>query len=240
MANLAGKTILVTGAGHGIGNELCKHLSTIGAKVIAVSKSVDALKSLQSDCPNIDIIQVDLNNWNETKKLLASVPELDGLVNNAGVAVIKPFNELTESDFDCTFNVNIKAVFCVTQAVSDKLKYGSSIVNVSSLASSRAFAGHAAYGASKAAVDSLTKALALEFGPRKIRVNSINPTVILTQMGIANWSDPRKAGPLINRIPLTRLGEVSDAIDSICYLLGDQSSFVNGHHLLLEGGFSVS
>ncbi|XP_055908536.1 L-xylulose reductase [Eupeodes corollae] len=240
MADLKDKTILVTGCGHGIGNELCKHLSKLGVKVIAVSKSLEALKALQTEFPKIDIIQVDLKNWNETKKSLASVPPLDGLVNNAGVAVIKPFTELTEEDFDCTFNVNIKAIFCVTQAVAEKLKYGSSIVNVSSLASSRAFAGHAAYGASKAAVDSLTKALALEFGPRKIRVNSVNPTVILTKMGIENWSDPRKSGPLINHIPLTRLGEVSDAIDSIVYLLGSQSSFVNGHHLLLEGGYSVS
>lgn len=139
-----------------------------------------------------------------------------------------------------TFDVNIKAAFNVTQALLPQLKDGGSIVMVSSLAASRSFHGHAAYSASKAALDSLTRSLALELGPRKIRVNSVNPTVVLTNMGRQNWSDPMKAGPLLGHIPLKRFCEVDEVVASIVFLLGSQSSFVNGHHFNLEGGYSVS
>lgn len=108
-------------------------------------------------------------------------------------------------DFICSiFNVNIKGVFNVTQTLSPKLKDGAAVVNMSSQAARRALLGHTVYTASKAAVDYLSKSLALEFGPRKIRVNSLNPTAILTNMGRAVWSDPAKSGPLLNRIPLRR------------------------------------
>ena len=110
-------------------------------------------------------------------------------------------------------------------------------MNVSSLAGILAVPGHAAYSASKAALDALTKNWALEFGPRKIRVNSVNPTVIMTNMGRANWSNPAKAEPMLSRIPLKRFGEVKEVVDPIVYLLSDQSSFINGHILPVEGGF---
>lgn len=115
-----------------------------------------------------------------------------------------------------------------------------SIVNISSAASIGSLHGHSAYSATKAAVDSLTKSLALELGPRKIRVNSVNPTVILTNMGRQNWSDPAKCEPLLSKIPLHRFGEVYEVVDAIAYLLSDKSSYVNGHCLPIEGGLLVS
>lgn len=139
-----------------------------------------------------------------------------------------------------TFDVNIKAVFNVTQTLLPFLKENSSVVMVSSLASPRSFDGHSVYSATKAALDSLTRSLALELGPRKIRVNSVNPTVVLTKMGRENWSDPNKAKPLLDRIPQRRFCEVHEVVDGILYLLSKHSSFVNGHHLSLEGGYSVS
>lgn len=219
----------------------------MGANVIAVSRNAAHLEALRGDCDRLVggkliTLQLDLaDTWDVVKSSLQAkvkVP-LDGLVNNAGVAHIKPFEEITEQDFDSTFNVNIKAVFNVTQSLLPKMNIGANIVNVSSLASTRSFAGHSAYSATKAAVDSLTKSLALELGPRKIRVNSVNPTVILTKMGLDNWSDPKKADPLLNHIPLHRFGEVDEVVKAITYLLGDESSYVNGHQLYLEGGYSV-
>ncbi|XP_073830665.1 L-xylulose reductase [Musca autumnalis] len=238
--NMKNKTILVTGAGAGIGNELCKQLAQAGANVIAVARSTEQLKELRSFSPSIKTLQVDLKDWQQVRQTLATVPDLDGLVNNAGVAIIRPFTELTEQDFDNTFDVNIKAVFNVTQTVLPKLKPNASIVNVSSLAASRSFDGHTVYSATKAALDSLTRSLALELGPRKIRVNSVNPTVVLTKMGRDNWSDPAKADPLLAHIPQRRFCEVQEVVDGIVYLLSEKSSFVNGHHLNLEGGYSVS
>lgn len=121
------------------------------------------------------------------------------------------------------------------------MRDGGSIVNVSSLASSRAFQGHSAYSISKAGVDMLTKSLSLELGAegRSIRVNSVNPTVILTKMGRENWSEPAKAQPLLDKIPMKRFGEVSEVIEPIVYLLSDKSSFINGTQMLIEGGYSV-
>ena len=132
--------------------------------------------------------------------------------------------------------MHIAACFNVIQSLLPKLKDGSSIVNISSLAGLCGFAGHSVYSASKAGLDALTKNLAIELGPRKIRVNSINPTVILTTMGRDNWSDPAKVEPLLNRIPLRRFGEVKEVVDPIIFLLSDQSSFINGHLMPVEGG----
>uniref|UniRef100_A0A182MPH8 Ketoreductase domain-containing protein n=1 Tax=Anopheles culicifacies TaxID=139723 RepID=A0A182MPH8_9DIPT len=235
--SVKGKTIVVTGAGQGIGNELCHTLDRLGAKVIAVSRSIGPLEELKAACPRIETIQVDLSDWERTKTALAPLGKVDGLVNNAGVAVIKPFLELTEEDYDRTFNVNVKAAFNVAQILVPKMEPGSSIVNVSSLAGLKAIHGHCAYSMSKAAIDGLTRNLALELGPRKIRVNSVNPTVILTRMGRENWSDPAKADPLKAKIPLARFGEVNEVVEPIIYLLSERSSFVNGHCLPIEGGF---
>ncbi|BFG01269.1 L-xylulose reductase [Drosophila madeirensis] len=239
--DLKNKVILVTGAGAGIGQALVKQLATAGATVIAVARSDVQLKELTAfDPKHIQPLQLDLAEWQPVREALAKVPLLDGLVNNAGVAIIKPFEELTEQDFDTHINVNIKAVFNVTQALLPRLRDGASIVNVSSIAASRSFAGHTAYSATKAALDSLTKSLALELGPRRIRVNSVNPTVVLTKMGRDNWSDPAKSGPLLAHIPLNRFCEVQEVVDATGYLLSSKSSFVNGHHILLEGGYAVS
>lgn len=98
-------------------------------------------------------------------------------------------------------------------------------------------AEHSVYSASKAAVDSLTQSLALELGgARRIRVNSVNPTVVLTAMGRENWSDPSKSGPLLANIPLHRFAELNEVVEPIVFLLSDRSSFVNGHSLPIEGG----
>lgn len=136
--------------------------------------------------------------------------------------------------------MNLKAVFNVCQSIIPQLNQNSSIVNVSSLASTRAFQGHSLYSASKAGVDLLTKSLALELGAtgKNIRVNSVNPTVILTKMGRENWSDPIKSKPLLDHIPMKRFGEVHEVIDPILYLLSDKSSFINGTSMLIEGGYS--
>lgn len=177
-------------------------------------------------------------------------------MNNAGIAIIKPFEELTELDIDKygfndrfgllvnisffrTFSVNFKALFNVTQQVVPLLISGSSIINVSSLAANIGIQSHSVYSASKAAVDSLTKSLALELGPRNIRVNSVNPTVVLTNMGRANWSDVSKSEPLLANIPLHRFAEINEVVEPIIYLLSNRSTFINGHCLPIEGGFSA-
>jgi L-xylulose reductase len=198
------------------------------------------LADLQRSCPGTQTISVDLSDWQATRTALKSLPPLDGLVNNAGTAIIKPFNEFSEKDFDDTINVNLKAAFNVSQIAVPLIRPGGSIVNISSLAALSAMPGHATYSISKAGIDGLTRSLALELADRKIRCNSVNPTVILTRMGRENWSDPAKAGPLLARIPMGRFGEVDEVVNPICFLLSDQSSYINGHSLPIEGGYRAN
>lgn len=201
-----------------------------------MSRSPAPLADLKRDCPDIQIIAVDLAGWKETRAALKDVPTLDGLVNNAGIAIIKPFLETTEEDYDAQFNVNFKAVFNICQFLAPRIRDGGSIINVSSIAALIGIPGHAVYGATKGALDNFAKNLAIELGPRKIRVNNVNPTVILTRMGIENWSDPAKADPVKARIPLGRFGEVREVVEPIMFLLSNGSSYVNGQTLPLEGG----
>lgn len=216
-----------------------RELVDLGANVIGVSRSSGPLNEIKEELKgkSFQAVQLDLSDWNKTRDTLGKLDvKLDGIVNNAGIAIIKPFHELTEDDYDQVMNVNLKACFNVIQTLLPKLNDGASIVNISSLAGLRGFQGHSVYSASKAGLDALTKSLAIELGPRKIRVNSVNPTVILTRMGRDNWSDPAKADPLLQKIPLRRFGEVKEVVDPVVYLLSDNSSFINGTCLPIEGG----
>lgn len=135
-------------------------------------------------------------------------------------------------------NVNLKGVFNVTQILISNINDGGSIVNVSSLAGLSAFDDHSVYSITKAGLDGLTRALALEYGKRKIRVNSVNPTVVWTKMSEKHWSGTR-GDELKTKIPLHRFAEVREVVDPIIFLLSEQSSFINGHSIPIEGGFSA-
>lgn len=127
----------------------------------------------------------------------------------------------------------------MTQILLPQLNDGASIVHLSSLAGLNAFAGHSVYSATKAAVDALSRAFTAEFAHRKIRSNCVNPTVIMTEMSIRNWSDPEKADALKSRIPLRRFGELEEVVEPVVFLLSDSSSYINGHSLPIEGGFKA-
>lgn len=111
------------------------------------------------------------------------------------------------------------------------------IVNVSSQASQRALPNHSVYCSTKGALDMLTKVMALELGPHKIRVNTVNPTVVMTPMGKSNWSDPHKAKVMLDRIPLGKFAEVENVVDAILFLLSDRSGMTTGSTLPVDGGF---
>lgn len=238
--NFQGKRILVTGAGQGIGKELALRLSSYNGEVIALSKSSENLQKLVSLDGRIKTICVDLRNWEDTRKAVESILPIDLLVNNAGVARLTPFLNATPEEFDLIFDVNVKAIMNVSQVVAKDMierNVAGSIVNVSSQASKAALKDHAVYCSSKGAVDMLTKTMALELGPYNIRVNTVNPTVVLTEMGRLGWSDKDKAESMLSKIPLGRFAEVDEVVDAIIYLLSDRSSMINGVTLPIDGGF---
>lgn len=235
-----GKRILVTGAGQGIGRGIAVELWRAGANIVALSRTRSHLETLQAEFPSIDIVDVDIGDWEKTRKVVESLGHFDALVNNAAVAVCEPFLECSASNFDKTFDINVKAVLNISQAVAKKMvenKTQGSIVNISSQASKAALKDHAIYSASKAALDALTRAMALELGPHGIRVNAVNPTVIMTEMAKVGWSDPDKANEMLSKIPLRRFGEVSEVVNAVVFLLSEKSSMINGVELPIDGGF---
>lgn len=239
--DFTGKRILVTGAGQGIGRDLVVALVAAKAEVVAVSRTRAHLDSLAAELgtTSLKTIAVDLADWDATRAALAGLGPVDGLVNNAAVAVIENFLDMTKEGLERTLNVNLTAVLNVSQVVARDMVQrgrGGSIVNISSQASMAALEGHTAYGASKAAVDQATRVLALELGKHKIRVNCVNPTVVLTDMGKL-WLDPAKGGPMLSKIPLGRFAEVKEVVDAVLFLLSDNAGMINAITLPVDGGF---
>lgn len=235
-----GKTALVTGAGQGMGRAISKALSSAGAVVFALDKIQQNLDSLVAECKDIRPVCVDLVDWHSTQSAVKSLGPIDLLVNNAGVTEVTPFTDVTVESFDWIMNVNVRAVFAVSQVFArGLLERGSSgaIVNISSQSSMRALTNHSVYCTSKAAVDQLTRSLAFELGPHQIRVNAVNPTVVMTAMGRQVWSDPAVADPLRERIPLRKFAELSDIVNTVLYLLSDAAAMINGVTLPVDGGY---
>jgi len=235
-----GKKILVTGAGAGIGRAICMKLHECGAQVYGVSRTAANLASLQASCAGLEVVSVDLSDWDSTRALLTALPAMHGVVNNAGTAVLSSFLEASPGDFDRLFSANVKQVLNVSQIFANKMieeKIAGSIVNMSSQASQAALKDHTLYCGTKGALDMITKVGALELGQHGIRVNCVNPTVVMTEMGKKAWSHPDKAGPLLQKIPLNRFAEVEEVVGATLFLLSDSSSMVNGITLPVDGGF---
>ncbi|KAJ8363676.1 hypothetical protein SKAU_G00125070 [Synaphobranchus kaupii] len=236
----AGKRAMVTGAGKGIGRATALALARSGAEVTAVTRTQSDLDSLLIECASIRTVCVDLSDWEATEAALKDLGPVDLLVNNAACAPLQPFLEVTADQFDKAFNINVKGALHVAQIVARGMKArgaGGSIVNISSQASQRPFKDHTVYCTTKAALDMLTKVMALELGPYQIRVNAVNPTVVMTDMGIVNWSDPEKAKNMKSCIPMGKFAEVEDVVNSILFLLSEKAAMANGVTLPVDGGF---
>lgn len=236
-----GKRALVTGAGKGIGREIVKVLAECGAEVIALSRTQADLDSLKAET-GCHTIRADIGDANAAKQAAQDAGAIDLLVNNAGIALIQSFLDVTVEAFDETIAVNLRAALIISQVIARGMierGEGGSIVNLSSQASQAAIKDHASYGASKAGLDHLTRVMALELGPHNIRVNAVNPTVILTPMGETVWGDPIKGGPMLAKIPLGRFGKPIHVADTVAFLLSDQASMIHGVTLPVDGGYLV-
>ncbi|KAF2360993.1 NAD(P)-binding domain [Trinorchestia longiramus] len=237
--DFTGKRALVTGAGDGIGRALALRLADLGAKVFAMSLVQAELDSLKAQRPSIEIVCVDLTDWEAARAAVKQVTPINLLVNNAGATRLASVLEVPEKDYDFLFNINVKAVLNVSQVVAADLvsrKMTGNIVSLSSQAAHRALTDHIIYSGTKAAVEAFTRAMALELGPKGIRANAVCPTAVMTAMGRMVWSDPAKGGPMLARIPQGKFAEVEDVVNAVVYLLSDKSDMINGHMLPVDGG----
>lgn len=238
----AGRTVLVTGATKGIGRATAELLARRGASVLALGRSIDELASLKAEIA-CRTIAVDLADIGATRAAVGANLPFDLLVNCAGTTALEPFLDLTLETFDRIMTVNAKAPIVVAQEYSrDRIaaKLPGSIVNVSSDASFLGVIDHAAYCASKAALDAMTRVMANELGPHNIRVNCVNPTITLTDMARLAWSDPVRSAPRLARMPIGRFLQPSEIAEAIAFLLSDRASAMTGATLRADGGFAVS
>ncbi len=238
----AGKRVIVTGAGKGIGRATAVMLAARGASVIALSRSAEDLAALSAET-GCRTIAVDLGDPEATRAAARAAHPADLLVNNAGTTELDSFLDLPDAHLDLLYAVNLRSPMIVAQEYARALVAAGrkgAIVNVSSVSAFTGFRDHAAYCASKAGLDGMTRVMAVELGPLGIRVNTVNPTVTLTPMAIKAWSDEAKAASMLSRIPLGRFAEPDDIAEVIIFLLSDAAAMVHGVSLPVDGGYMVT
>ena len=233
--------ILVTGASGGIGGTTVRHLVDAGADVIASGRNTDALDALSQET-GCRTLPFDLTDEDSVKGALHGL-DLYGVVNCGGFGgeIATPM-ETDISVFDKVMSINARGALLVTKYASQsmiRLGKGGAIVNVSSQAGLVALKGHISYGASKAALDNITRVSALELGPHNIRVNGVHPTVVMTPMSAWYWGRPEIEKPFLETMPLGRWATEDEIAAPIVFLLSDAASMISGVALPIDGGFTA-
>jgi 3-oxoacyl-[acyl-carrier protein] reductase len=245
---LNGKVAVVTGASKGIGAGIAKHLATEGAAVVVnYASSKDGADKVVDEISKRGgkaiAVQGNVAKKKDIERLFAegkkSFGKIDILVNNAGVYDFKPLEEVTETEFHREFNTNVLGLILATQEAAKHFSAdGGSVINVSSVASSATPPNSAIYTATKGAVDAITRALAKELGPRKIRINAVNPGGIETEgfhaIGIPG-SDFEKQ--MVAQTPLGRIGQPRDVAPVVAFLASSEAEWITGETIRVAGGF---
>jgi 3-oxoacyl-[acyl-carrier protein] reductase len=243
---LSGKMAVVTGASKGIGAEIAKHLAAEGASVVVNYASSKAgadkvVADIAGKGGKAIAVQADVSKEADIKKVFAETKKafgrLDVLVNNAGIYEIAPLEEITAENFNKQFGLNVLGLILTTQEAVKHFGDGGSVVNISSVVGKLAIPGATVYSASKAAVDSITRTLSAELGPKKIRVNAVSPGMVETEGNYTakEGSDFRKG--VEEKTPLGRIGQVHDIAPAVVYFASDDSKWVTGETLYIAGGY---
>jgi len=244
---LDGRRALVTGAGRGIGMACAASLAQAGAEVFLVARHLDEIsevaKAISLEGGQAQAFVLDVTSTKDVNLFFEQHDCIDVLVNNAGTNRPKPFNEVTEDDFDTLFGLNVRAAFFVARAFAMQLinyKRSGSMIQVSSQMGLVGAANRSLYCATKHAMEGMTKALAIEFAPYGIRANTLCPTFVDTPL-THDWLQSdifRKE--VLTKIALGRVGQVEDMMAAIQFLASDASSLMTGSALILDGGWTAA
>ena len=244
--DLTGKRALVSGASSGIGLGCAAALAEYGAEVTLAARRVDLLTDimdkLTSEGRKAQVLQLDVTDIDATAVAVAQQGPFDILVNSAGLARHSKASETALDDFNAVLDLNIRGAYFLTQAVAKGLLAAGrpgSLINISSQMAHVGGLERAVYCATKHAVEGFTKAFAIEWGKAKIRVNTICPTFILTDLTKATFEQPQKRAWIEEKIKLGRVGEVEDIMGAVVYLASDASALVTGTALMIDGGWTA-
>ena len=248
MVNLNGKVALITGASSGIGAATAKLFSKLGATLALSGRNVENLEKVAKECEGAKkplLIKADLGIEEDTKlvldKTISELGKIDILINNAGVLEMGTIENTSLEQYDRVMNVNLRAVYHLTMLATPHLiETKGNIVNVSSVNGIRSFPGVLAYNISKAGLDQFTRCVALELAPKGVRVNSVNPGVIITELQKRGGLNDEAYSNFLERSKQThalgRPGNVDEVAEAISFLASDNASFTTGCNLPVDGG----
>ena len=246
---LARKVAIITGSGRGIGREMALMFASEGASVVVADVIGENARSVASEIAaaggTAHAVQVDITDVSQVTSMIQETLDrfgrIDILVNNAGVGLNKSFLDTTLEEWERNINVNLTGTFLCAQAVARVMvRHGSGkIINIASISGQRGGAGRAAYGASKAGVVQLTKVMAVELTAKGISVNAIAPGPVVTDMSNRTHTEATRRAYL-ERIPMGRYGERREIAAAAVFLASDDSSFIAGHTLNVDGGFRAA
>lgn len=248
---LEDRVALVTGGGTGIGRAAALAFARDGAKVVLAGRRPAEIESVAHEIVAAGghalAVPTDVSKEDDIRRLIDTAVDhygrLDAAFNNAGIlGNFAPIAEQTSADFDTVIATNLRGVWLsIKYEIEAFLAQGTSgsIINTSSWLAKGAFAGSSSYSASKGALDALIRAVAIEYGPRGIRINNINPGIIDTPMARSGWTDDSAFVPFIEHTPAQRAGQPDDAGDVAVWLATDEARFVTGQSILVDGGYTI-
>lgn len=243
--SLSGKLAVVTGAASGIGAAIAEGFAAKGARVAALDMNLEAAQAHAATLPDARAFACDVTDAASITRAVAEIRaemgEIDILVNSAGIVDLAPAEEISDRAWTRTIEVNLTGSFLMAREVGRAMiaaGRGGRIINLASQAGSVAIDGHVAYCASKFGIIGVTKTLALEWGRHGITVNSISPTVVLTDLGRKAWDGP-KGETMKAQIPVGRFAEPHEIAAAAVFLASDQAAMINGADLLVDGGYTV-
>jgi len=245
---LAGRTALVTGAGRGIGAAIARALDRAGARVALVARTTDELRAVAAGLSNDPVVvSADLGTPDgpgaaARAALDAFAGRLDVLVNNAGTMLRKDSDTVTVEELDLLWRVNVRSALLLTAAVLPAMaaRGAGSIVAISSISGLRGAPRRSIYAATKAALDGMTRAIAMEYGPRGIRANSVAPGVVETAMWRENLAKPGVADAVLDLIPTRRLSTPEEVADVVVFLASDAARAITGEVISADGGIHAT